>query len=187
MNRNLTPTIVVDASSLIIIAKLEAIETLHQVYGPIGIPTAVFRETVQTGFERKKTDAFVIDAAIRSGHIIVVELSPVQVSFAQHLYITNVVGWGECETLAYARDSDVQVLIEDRRGRSIARTEGVSYTTLQVFPLQGFIQRKITYDTCASLLDRIAVMMNTDLAILHALQSAAEAIRLEREGGERHG
>lgn len=32
------------------------------------------------------------------------------------------------------------------------------------------------------LLDRIAVAMNTDLAILDALKAAAEAIQREREG-----
>ena len=174
--------IVADASSLIIIAKLEAIDTLYQVYGTIGIPPAVFRETVQVGFERRKSDAFTIDVAIRSGHVVVVKLSSAHVAFAQHLYMANTLGWGECETLAFARDTNVQALIEERKGRSIARAEGIRYTTLQVFPLQGFIQHKISYDICVNLLDRIAVMMNTDLSILHALQSAAETIWHERKG-----
>ncbi len=183
MNGNLTPTVITDASSLIIIAKLEAIDMLYQVYGTIGIPPAVFRETVQVGFERGKSDAFTIDAAIRSGQVVVVKLSSAQVAFAQHFYNANMLGWGECESLAYAKATNIQVLIEELKGRSVARSEGIGYTVLQVFPLQGFIQHKISYDSCVSLLDRIAVMMNTDLAILQALQSAAETIRLERKGG----
>lgn len=184
MSDHLTPTVITDASSLIIIAKLEAIDVLHEVYGTIGIPPAVFRETVQAGYERGKSDAFAIDAAIRSGQVVVVKLSPGQSVFAQHLYMTNMLGWGECESLAYAQTENIHVLIEERKGRSIARAEGINYTILQVFPLQGFIQRRISYDTCVNLLDRIAVMMNTDLAILHALQSSAETIWLERQGGQ---
>lgn len=184
MSGNLSPTIITDASSLIIIAKLEAINVLHQVYGTIGIPPAVFRETVQAGYERGKSDAFAIDAAIRSGQVVVVRLSSSQIAFAQYLYMTNMLGWGECESLAYAQTKNLHVLIEERKGRSIARTEGINYTILQVFPLQGFIQRKISYDTCVNLLDRIAVMMNTDLAILQALQSSAKTIWSERQGGQ---
>lgn len=183
MTGNLTPSVISDASSLIIIAKLEAIDILYQVYGTIGIPPAVFRESVQVGFKRGKSDAFAIDAAIRSGQIVVVNLSSAQVAFAQHLYTANLLGWGECESLAYAKNTNAQVLIEERKGRSIARAEGIYYTVLQVFPLQGFIQHKISYDTCVNLLDRIAVMMNTDLAILQVLQSSAETIWLERQGG----
>ena len=184
MSGNLPPAIVTDASSLIIIAKLEAIDILYQVYGTIGIPPAVFRETVQAGYERGKSDAFTIDAAIRFEQVVVVKLSSVQIAYAQHLYMANMLGWGECESLAYARDTNVQVLIEERKGRSIARIEGIHYTVLQVFPLQGFIQHKISYNTCVNLLDRIAVMMNTDLAILQALQSSAETIWIERQGGQ---
>jgi|GEM_PF-914207 len=173
---------VLDTSSLIIIAKLQDIDALHQAYGPLGIPPAVFQEAVEGGKQRGKDDALVIEAAIQAGLVQVLTLSEAQNRFAQNLHTSGALGLGECEALAYAGDTGTRLIIEERKGRVLARAQGIKYTVLQVFPLEGYIQRKISFNRCVDLLDRIAVAMNTDLAILNALKAAAGAIQREREG-----
>lgn len=172
---------VLDASSLIIIAKLEEIETLHTVYGLLGIPPSVFQEAVEGGKQRGKDDALVIEAAIQTGLVQVLPLSQEQNRFAQHLHTSGGLGLGESEALAYAGDTGTCLVIEERKGRTVARAEDITYTILQVFPLEGYIQNKISFEKCVDLLDRIAVAMNTDLAILSALKAAAETIHRERK------
>lgn len=173
---------VLDASSLIIIAKLQEIRALHQTYGPLGIPPAVFQETVEAGKLRGKDDALVIEAAMQAGLVKAVTLTQEQTRLAQHLHTSGALGLGECEALAYARETGTRLLIEERKGRAVARAHNITYVILQVFPLEGYIQGKLAYEKCIDLLDRIAVAMNTDLAILKALKAAADAIQREREG-----
>ena len=181
MEKHRTLGAVLDASPLIIIAKLQEIDALYETYELLGIPPVVFREAVEGGKRRAKDDALVIEAAIRAGLVQILALSEEQNRFAQDLHASGAFGLGESEALAYARDTGVRLIIEERKGRALARAHGTSYTVLQVFPLEGYIQRKISYERCIDLLDRIAVAMNTDLAILNALKAAARAIQRERE------
>ncbi|MGA9351670.1 MAG: hypothetical protein WBW48_23090 [Anaerolineae bacterium] len=173
---------ILDASSLIIIAKLQEIKSLHQTYGLLGIPVTVLQETVEVGKQRGRDDALVIEAAMQAGLVKVVTLTQEQTRFAQALHASGALGLGECEALAYARDTGTRLIIEERKGRALARAHNITYTILQVFPLEGYIRGKLAYEKCIDLLDRIAVAMNTDLAILNALKVAAEAIQREREG-----
>ena len=182
MGNNQAIGAILDASSLIIIAKLQEIKALGQTHGPLGIPPAVFQETVKVGKQRGKDDALVIEAAIQAGMIKIVTLTQEQMCFARYLHTSGALGLGECEALSYAGDTGTCLIIEERKGRVLARAHGITYTILQVFPLEGYIQGKLPYEKCIDLLDRIAVAMNTDLAILNALKVAVEAIYREREG-----
>ncbi|MBL7164748.1 MAG: hypothetical protein ISS57_19345 [Anaerolineales bacterium] len=181
MKNNKNIGAVLDASSLIIVAKLQEISTLYQVFGILGIPSAVYRETVVAVKQRGKDDVLVIEAAIRSGFIEPITLTPGQNRFVETLHTSGGLGLGECEALAYANDTGIRLIIEERKGRAVARAHSITYTVLQVFPLEGYIQGKISFEQCVAILERIAVAMNTDLAILTALKMAAKTIRRERE------
>ena len=172
---------VLDASSLIILAKLQEIEALYEVYGPLSITPSVFAEAVERGKQLGKDDALVIEAAIREGWVSIVKLSRPQGRFARELQRTPALGRGESEALAYAKDTQARLIIEERRGRTVARAHGIEYTVLQVFPLEGYILRELPYPRCIDLLERVAVAMNTDLAVLQGIRMAVEAIRSERE------
>lgn len=145
---------------------------------------------MEVGKQRGKDDALVIKAAMQIGVAQVVTLTQEQTRFARDLHTSGALGLGECEALAYARDTGTCLIIEERKGRAVARAHNITYTILQVFPLEGYIQGKLPpwtgsghrYEKCIDLLDRIAVAMNTDLAILNALKAAAAAIQREREG-----
>jgi predicted nucleic acid-binding protein len=119
---------------------------------------------------------------MQAGLVQVVTLTQEQTRFARDLHTSGALGLGECEALAYAREMGTRLLIEERKGRALARAHNITYVILQVFPLEGYIQGKLTYKKCIDLLDRIAVAMNSDLAILNTLKAAAGAIQREREG-----
>ena len=174
------PQIVIDASSLIILAKLQGIQQLYEVYGVIRIPPAIYEECVIAGKRLRKNDAFVIETAIAKEQITMVHLTEKQQGFAQQWHDDGILDLGECECLAYAKDTDTLVLIEERKGRIIARASEIKYIVLQVFPLHGYIQRKLSYEAATKLIDKIAVAMNTDFAIVQALKVAINTIHLER-------
>jgi len=172
---------VLDTSSLIILAKLQEIEVAYRAFGPLGITPAVFEEAVERGKELGKDDALVIEAAIRASWVRVVSLYEPMKEFAQELSASGAFGPGERQAIAYAKETGTRLIIEERKGRTLARVHGVRYTVLQVLPLEAYIEDKISYERCIDLLDRIAVAMNSDLAILNAIKAAASAIRRERE------
>ena len=172
---------VLDTSSLIILAKLQELEALYEVYGPLSITPSVFAEAVERGKQLGKDDALVIEAAIREGWVSIAKLSRRQGRLATELQVSASLGRGESEALAYAKDTEARLIIEERRGRTVARAHSIEYTVLQVFPLEGYVLRKLPYPRCVDLLERVAVAMNTDLAVLQGIRMAVEAIRSERE------
>jgi predicted nucleic acid-binding protein len=178
---------VLDASSAIIIAKIEAIADWQAIYGPLGIPPVVYEETVVRGKATAHDDALVLEAAIDKGIVALVTLTQEQEEFVKALRSGSpVLGLGECQAIAYARYTPgCLLIIEERKGRAVARAHGVPYTVIQMCPLEGYIRRKLPYRRCLDLLDRVAVAMNTDLAVLNALKAAAQALADER--GERNG
>lgn len=172
---------VADASSIIILAKLDELDTMYAVCGLVGLTDTVFREVVIEGKSRGKDDALTVEGAIERGFISRVTMTPEQEKLARALHIdVPACGLAECEAIAYAESEKVLLLIEERKGRNLARARGVQYTIVQLLPLKGYIEGKISRDKCDELLDRIAIAMNTDIALLNGLKAAVAAIEQER-------
>jgi hypothetical protein len=87
----------------------------------------------------------------------------------------------DAETIAYARSRKLTLLIEDRRARNVARAKDVPYIVIQVFPLSGLLERKLSASRCDDLLVRIGRAMHTDLAVVEAFRTAAREIDHSRK------
>ncbi len=86
----------------------------------------------------------------------------------------------DCETLACAKEQGLTLLMEDRRGRNVAKAYAIPYITIQVFPLYGLIYGVLFASQCDELLVEIGQAMHTDLAVLEALRAAAREIERAR-------
>jgi predicted nucleic acid-binding protein len=172
---------VADSSSIIILAKLNELDTMYAVCGLVGLTDAVFREVVIEGKSGGKDDALTVEGAIKRGFITRVTMTSEQEKLARALHVdVPACGLAECEAIAYAESKGILLLIEERKGRNLARARGVQYTIVQLLPLKGYIEGKISRDKCDELLDRIAIAMNTDIALLNGLKAAVAAIEQER-------
>ena len=177
---------IIDASTLIIFAKLNELESLHAIYGPVGIPPAVYEEVVVEGKKRGFDDALVVEAAIGRGFLARVVLSSKERELVEQLRASSpAYGLGECEAIACAEMRGVLLLIEERKAKTLARVRGVRYSIAQVVPFEGYVAGKIGYERCLRMMERIAVLMNTDIAVLNALRAAVETMEREREEGRR--
>ena len=173
---------VIDASSLIILARVEGLESLHKIYGTTAIPPAVYDEVVVAGERLGKNDAWLAKAALAKGWLSQVELSEAEERIVQALRQQyRVLGLGECQALACAEARRWLVLVEEHKARVVARTRGVNYSIIQVMPLHGYVEGKISDGVCLDLLDKIASEMGTDLAVLMALKTAVSALARERK------
>jgi predicted nucleic acid-binding protein len=173
--------IVIDASSLIVLARLNALTALHETYGVAGLTLSVYEEVVIRGGAKGIPDAQIVEAAVARGELTVFDLSAAEKRYAQSL-LKRTLGLSQtdCETLACAHDRGLTLLMEDRRGRNAARANKIPYVTIQVFPLYGFIAGRLTITECDALLIQIGQAMNTDLAVLEALRTAARALMQAR-------
>jgi predicted nucleic acid-binding protein len=169
--------LVIDSSSLIVLARLQGLSALHAVYGVTGLTTSVYEEVVVRGKEKGIPDAQAVETAITDGWLRPLALTAAEQRVArtlqQHM---RSLSRADCETLACAQGRALTVLLEDRRARNAARARGIPYLTIQVFPLYGLIQGRLSAAQCEEWLVRIGHAMQTDVAIMDALRAAAREI-----------
>lgn len=183
---------VIDASSLIVLARLDALWLLRRVYNEVGLPTSVFVEAVLRGKAKGYMDTNRIEEAIADGCLVQFDPTPVEKTLAEQISRQMIaLSPTDCDALACAEIRDSLLIVEDRRVRNAAKARGIDYTVIQVIPLQGLIQRKLEYEECDRLLADIGRAMHTDAAFLHVLRMAAREIevgrRIEARGREEHG
>jgi hypothetical protein len=109
--------IVADAGPIIAFARIGLLDVLRQVVGEIAIPSAVYRELVVEG--RGRVGATEVR---RSRWIRRRNLAEPIASHTPRLDLHR----GEQEAIALAQQLSVPLLIDERRGRAIARRQGLT-------------------------------------------------------------
>jgi hypothetical protein len=136
---------------------------------------------VTQGQKKGFADANVVAKAVADGWFSHLTLTVEEQRFADALQKkTAGISHTDAETLACARSRKLSLLIEDRRARNVARAEDIPYITIQVFPLYGLLERKLSASQCDDLLVGIGRAMRTDLAVVEALRAASQEIDRSR-------
>lgn len=162
---------------MIVLARLGALPAPHDVHGVIGLTPSVYEEVVIQGQKKGFSDAGIVEKTIADGWFSQLTLTAAEQRFTSDILAkTSGVSRTDAETLACARGHKLTLLIEDRRARNVARAEGIPYITIQVFPLYGLLERKLSTSRCDDLLVRIGRAMHTDLAVVEALRATAREI-----------
>lgn len=174
---------IADSSSLIVLARLDALWLLKRVFGAVAIIPEVQAETVTAGKAKGYRDALKIEAAIQEGSLVVIQPRPGERGLAVALRQTSsALSYPDCLTVMCARERLWTLIIEDQRARKAAAANGVDYVTIQALPLQGLIGYRLSYQESDDLLVRIGQAMYTDSAIVKAFQAAAHEIHRLRTG-----
>ena len=147
---------IADSSSLIVLARLDALWLLKRVLGVVAILPEVQAETVTAGKAKGYRDALRIEAAIRGGDLVLVQPRQSEQGLALALgQSSSALSYTDCLTVMCARERLSTLIIEDQRARKAAAANGVEYVTLQALPLQGLIVYRLSYQECDDLLIRI--------------------------------
>ena len=116
----------IDASSLIVLAKFNAIQEAVDVYGILGITRSVEQETVFAGKTRGYADAQRIEAAIVNEQIIVSEINSHITKRATELRKSSTaLSESDCHIIAFAAVKTLPLILQDRRARLAAEAIGV--------------------------------------------------------------
>lgn len=120
----------VDASPLIYLAKLEALDVFQRSGHTPLITPEVERETARSGLAYEHPDALVIADALRSGVLQRTRLTPGEQQFAERLQAeAGGIDSGEAEVLAAASERRLPALLFERRATRLARSMGVEAWT----------------------------------------------------------
>mgnify|MGYP000537959215 CR=1 FL=1 len=112
----MTTVTVSNAGPLLVLSKLNLLHLLRQCYGTVLIPQAVYVETVVEGLRLGYTDAHVLRAFLEQAQWL-----PVTVAVPADIAALPL-DRGEQESLALARAHNALLLMDEERGRAVARS-----------------------------------------------------------------
>lgn len=160
--------IVVDASPLIYLAKLDALGSFAAGgWQPLLTP-AVVAETAVPALSYRFPDALVISTAVAAGTLGTIDLTIAEraeaVRIREHI---GGLGRGECESLAVAAARGLQVVIHERQGRRVARALGVTPINLVEVLFRGTADQSL-FQSRISRFAAMTALRATDLEALIA-------------------
>ena len=117
---------IVDASPLIIFAKLNKIGLLRKLYKNIQIADEVYKETVLRGIEKNSRDAFIIRECVSDKSIEVLSLNEKFSETAAKIQPIYNIDIGEAETIALALQlKEKEALIDEAYAREATKALGI--------------------------------------------------------------
>ena len=125
----MTSNVVTDAGPLMVFSKLNVLHLLKQLYQRVLIPLAVYNETVEKGMQRGFEDARILRLFLQYN-----QWEPIEVHNIPATIHSATLDQGEKEAIALALSQNVMLLIDEERGREIARQHGLTvHGSLGVF------------------------------------------------------
>ncbi len=132
--------VISNAGPLIALGKLSRLGLLHQLYGVVFIPPAVYQEVVVNGLRLGASDADAVQFLIQHKQIQVV---PITLPVNDPLLMSGI-DLGEAEAIALARRENADwVLIDNAHARHAARDVGVRCKGTIGILLQAFREKRL--------------------------------------------
>ena len=177
---------IIDASSLIVLARLDGLGLLDRALGGAVLTSDVEAEVVTAGRAKGYPDAAHVEAAIATSALIVIDPTPKERGQADALgRAATGLSRADCTTIVCARERGHSLLIEDQRARRVASAEGVHCIILQLLPFYGYVRRRLAYASAAEWTTKIGSAMHSNPVLLDALATAMAEIAHLRGDTER--
>lgn len=162
--------ILADASTVIYLAKADALQEVAAVLGPLLVSPAVWRETVEAGERPGQPDKARIRAARDQGWLRLVELSPVMETKAIAIKKRRRIGLGESQVLAAAKKGSV-VLMDDRRAARVATSMGISPVRTMSLPVMCWRRGLTDAPVALALLRRLGNVVGVRAGVFLRLEA----------------
>ena len=117
---------IINASPLIILGKLNKISILTNIYKNLEITNKVYEEVVLKGIEQKASDAFIVKQYINNKKIKIFNLDKEFLDIANKIQVIYNIDIGEAETIALALQlTQKKIVIDETAAREAAKSFGM--------------------------------------------------------------
>ena len=149
---------IINASPLIILSKLNKISILTKIYRNLGITNKVYEEVVLKGIEQNASDAFIVKQHIDNKEIKVFNLDKKFLDMANKIQLIYNLDIGEAETIALALQlAQKEIIIDETAAREAAKSFGIkpigSLRVLLIAYQKNLISKKEINDLLAKMQD----------------------------------
>ena len=166
--------IVADASPLIVLAKLQRLGLLNELYGEVLIGPVVKAETVDAGKTARALGMAQLEAALEDGWLQTVRLTAEECSLMQ-LTSRSRLEQSEAESIALASVRDLRLIVDDKEARSVAAAAGVEHLGTAGALLEAYLRQRLDLGTLGATLRDLSQVLWLSPAVV------AEVLRLARE------
>ena len=136
--------IISNSSPLILLARINKLGIIKEIYKKIYIPKAVYNEVIVRGKEEKYSDAFIIERAV-DDFIFIKELK--EENLRESKKLNDVIGMGESEAITLAIQERAQLLLIDNlEPRKIAEVKNIKCRSTPGIILEALHREKITVE-----------------------------------------
>lgn len=165
------PGIPIDASTLIYLAKADALKDAFGIVGPLAVPPAVWMETVEAGERKGAAEAAVLRVASDRGLLVRIPLDRSASRRATTLARVHRIGRGESQVMAAAEPGG-WVLMDDGRASRVAAALGYGPISTVYLPVLGYRLARISARAAQELLIRLTQVVAVRAGVLVRLQAA---------------
>lgn len=167
--------IVADASPLIVLAKLQRLWLLNDLYGKVLIGPIVKAETIDAGRAIHALGVEQIEAALEDDWLQTVRLTDEERNLMQRLTRRSRLDQGESESIALASIRDLRLIVDDKEARSVAEAVGVEYLGTAGTLLEAYLLQHLNLEELEVLLRDLSQILWISPAVV------SEVLRLARE------
>lgn len=149
---------IINASPLIILGKLNKISILIKIYKKLEITNKVYEEVVLKGIEQNASDAFIVKQYIDNKEIKVFNLDKKFLDISNKIQLIYNIDIGEAETIALALQlTQKEIIIDETAAREAAKSFGIkplgSLRILLIAYQKNLISKKEIKDLIAKMQD----------------------------------
>ena len=150
---------------MIILARIERLQLLKELYETILMSPAVKVECIDKGREAGATDVVAMENGIKQGWIQLVNLDKEEMREARRLMDEVRIGMGEAETLVLARSRNALAVLDDKEAKAIAKSWNLEYTSTLMVLYETFAKNLIDYDELVEDLAKLTkiIWISTDV------------------------
>jgi predicted nucleic acid-binding protein len=172
----LAARVVVDASVLIVLAKLRRIDLLRAVYGTILLGPVVHHEVVTQGQRLHARGVEQVEQALEASSLQVVRPTTGEQKLTVRLLRTTRLDDGEAEALALASRRKLLLVVDDKEARHVAEALGIAYIGTAGVLLEAYLRQHLTLAGLEDVLtDLTKVLWLSPTVVAAVLKKAREA------------
>ena len=167
--------IVADASPLIVLAKLQHLGLLNDLFGEVLMGSVVKAETIDAGRAVHAAGVEQLEVAMEDGWLQTVRLTVEERDLMQRLTERSRLDQGEAEAISLASVRGLRLIVDDKEARSVAAASGVEHLGTAGALLEAYLRQHLDLGELEVMLRNLGQILWLSPAVV------AEILRLARE------